>query len=56
MERIMIFRAWKVRETEDKHLEAGSGKARHICASIAYFCSKNFFVKITGILKGEIWR
>lgn len=40
MQRIMFFRAWKVRETEDKHLGTGSGKARHICAGRAYFCSK----------------
>lgn len=48
-----------MRETDDKHLETGSGKARHFCAGIAYLCSENstvkkFFVKIAGILKGEM--
>lgn len=59
MEEIMTDRAWKVRETEDKHLETDSGKGRHLCAGIACFCSKNckkFLVKIAGILKGEIRR
>lgn len=60
MEEVMAYRAWKMRETEDKHLETDSGKARHVCAGIAYFCSKNyckkFFVKIAGILKREIRR
>lgn len=55
MEGIMTYRACKVRETEDKHLETGSGKARHIFAGTAYFWSKNygkkFFEKIAGILR-----
>lgn len=35
MEEILTYRAWKVQEREDKHLEPGFGKARHVCVGAA---------------------